>query len=437
MRRGTFILLFLCFLALSCSDKHPEPGPVELFGEDWFGKFQDPESGVISYYLKSEGIGKDNSQSLYFHGCEFSNDERFLIARCSENETRVRNGETVQSMYGLILDLKTRKKYTFPDKSGGYPWLDPVEDKLYYCVRAPGNDMTWAKFYRRDLLVDPSLDIPLADFPQEIIVPGSFHPINRVINHVSLTRDRQKVFIDSWLRQGPAGGNRSDYFVWGLLDLYTGAFEEWGRSTENVTHGLLNPLHDDEALCAIDAYDGIDQQHHSRVDEEDGTCRRLQHVKKGYMKTIPPSIDNGATHEGWMPDGDHVYFCNNGINLTNVRTGEQQRVLKFNYKDGGQLWHCNPTRDARYWVFDDPHPDYYRGCRAKVHFWDSQTGRRIYIYSLRPAINDKDHQSNLHPDPHPHFVCNDKYIICTMAGDDLNLHVSITPVDQLIALTAN
>ena len=72
-----------------------------------------------------------------------------------------------------------------------------------------------------------------------------------------------------------------------------------------------------------------------------------------------------------------------------------------------------------------------------MRFLNTLTGKQAYIYNMRPAITTKDKPSTLHPDPHPHFVCNDKYIICTVAGDDGNLHLSITPVDQLIKMTSN
>ena len=416
---------------MSVSAQPVQPG--DLFAEDFFGRFEDPNSGVVSYYLKNEPLGNDNSQSVYFMGCEFTDDERFLMALCSTNETRVRNGEATQQRFNVILDLKHRKVYSFPNKSGGYPWLDPVEDKLYYCVRA--SDQASAQFFRRDLLVDPSRDIALASYPAAALEPNTSKPIARVLSHITLTSDKQKVFLDSWLKKG-SGTTRSDYFCWGLLDLYTGEWEEWGRSTvDHVTHGQINPLHDDEALCAIDYWDDAQGVRHNRTEEPDGTCRRLQHVKKNYLKTIPPSIDNGATHEGWAPDGDHVYFCNGGINLTNVRTGEKQRLLEV--KSKSHVWHCHPTRDMSAWTFDDDYPDYYRGCAAKVHFWNAQTGKRVLIYSSPLALNDKENASNLHPDPHPHFVCKDKYVICTMTGKDLNLHVSLTPVDQLKRLTEN
>lgn len=407
----------------------PSKTPDELFASDYFQRFTDPSSGVVSYYLKSEAIGKDNSQSVYFQGCEFSNDERFLFCMCSTNETKVREGKATQERYCLIIDLKTRRKYQFP-KSDNYPWLDPETDRLYYCVRA--KDQASAQFYRRDLLTAPALDVELAPFPAECIPQESPRPISRTLNHITLTSDRHKVFIDCWVKDK----DRKDYFIWGMLDLYSGAWDQWGVSeTENVTHGQVNPCHDDEALCAIDGWDDSQKVHHSLGKDPDGTTRRLQYVKRNFMKTIMPSDENGATHEGWTADGDWVYFCGHGINLRNVRTGEYKRVLLTDLSKE-QATHCHPTRDLKYWTFDDAYPDFYRGGRWKVHFLNTLTGKRVMIYSGRPAINDKDNLSTLHPDPHPHFVCGDKYIICTMAGDDLNLHLSITPVDQLIKMTS-
>ena len=54
----------------------------------------------------------------------------------------------------------------------------------------------------------------------------------------------------------------NDVFIQGLLDLYTGEWEEWGRNNSvHLTHGQLNPKRDDEALLAIDVWttgDGIE-----------------------------------------------------------------------------------------------------------------------------------------------------------------------------------
>ena len=443
--RITAILLFAAALVtVSCDKtsqlfpKAPEqvapqdegdvPMPDNIFTDDFFETFTDPESKVVSYYLKSEAIGKDNSQTVYFNGCEMTNDERFIYALTTTNEEKIRLKQTTQSQekHGIIIDLAKRKMYRVPSPHG-YPWLDPEEDVLYYCTLSP--DKTSATFYKRELLTDPTNVIKLASIPSTIVPTGVDRPISRVVSHVSLTSDKQKVLIDSWI---------ADQFYWGLLDLYTGAWEEWGHSPAvHMTHGVMNPRHDDEALLAVDGWDDRSGVHHPIAYDPDGTYPRIQYVKKGLSKTILPNPDtNDATHEGWTSDGDHVYWCSAGINVRSVRDGSYRKVLNT-IPGTDAATHCCPSKDSKYWTFDDNTPYYYRGCSWKVSFYNAVTGKRLLIYSARPQMNDASHESGLHPDPHPHFVCNDKYIVCTMVGDDLNMHWSITPVDQLIAKTSN
>ena len=416
--------------------------PDNIFADDIFQEFTDPGSGVVSYYLKSDVLKKDNSQSVYYTGCEMSNDERFIIATTSTNEEKVRRKddaavkellsgqETVQETHGVIIDLARRKVYTFPYSGGPYPYLDPETDVLYYAVRSA--DRTTATFYKRELKVNPTQVIRLADFPASIVPTGVNRPISRVLSHITLTSDKKKVFIDSWV---------ADQFYWGMLDLYSGAWEEWGHSTTtHITHGLVNPKHDDEALCAIDVWNDRQGGSHPIEYDPDGTNPRMQFVKKGERHTIQPAEDNGATHEGWTADGDHVYWCSGGIHVRNIRNGEYYRVLTTN-QSVEQATHCNPSRDLHYWTFDDCYPDFYRGCRWKVRFLNAENGKQVYIYNQMPAMTDVNHESAIHPDPHPHFVCNDKYIICTMYAPDpkaegfVNVHLSVTPVDQLIRMT--
>lgn len=60
------------------------PLPDNIFTDDFFVSFTDPVSGVVSYYLNSEAVGKDNTQTVYFNGCEMTNDERFIYALTSD-----------------------------------------------------------------------------------------------------------------------------------------------------------------------------------------------------------------------------------------------------------------------------------------------------------------------------------------------------------------
>ena len=388
-----------------------------LFANDFFHRVVD-ESGVTSYFIRSDVLPRSgsgywaNSQSVYFSGCEMTNDERFLIAMCSDNEFVPEYH--VPAKGARILDLEKRKVYNFYADAGCYPYVDPVEDKLYYC-RWNG---TTAKFYRRDLLDNPANEIYLNDFPQALLPTGGGRDQHRALSHVTITSDKQSVFIDTYI---------DNTYYWGLMNLYTAAWDEWGQSNSiSITHGQLNPKHDDEALCAVDTNVGYD---------ENGWYRRMQFVKRGSLQTIQPDPErNNASHEGWAADGDHVYFCSAGIHIRNIRTGDYRLVLRTN-PGVTQATHCNPSSDIKYWVYDDNSPDYYRGCRWKVSFLNEETGRQVFIHSHLPAIATADQPSTLHPDPHPHFVCNDKYIICTAAGSDKNLHLSITPVAQLITLT--
>ncbi len=403
------------------------PLPEDLFTDDFFEKFTDPESGVVSYYLKSDAIGKDNSQTVYFSGCEMTNDERFIYALTSTNEEKIRLKQTTepQEKHGIIIDLAKRKLYKVPSPHG-YPLLDPETDVYYYCTLTP--DKTSAVFYKRELKVDPTKAIKLASLPSSIIPTGVTKPISRVLSHVTLTSDKKKVFIDAWI---------ADQFYWGMLDLYTGEWDQWGHSTSvHITHGQVNPKHDDEALCAIDEWTDRAGSKHPVEYDPDGTFPRIQQVKRGVRTTIMPDTDNGATHEGWCSDGDRVYWCSGGIHTRNIRTGEHERILTCD-ASFEQATHCAPSTDMNYWTFDDTYPDFYRGSHWKVRFLNKLTDKQVYICTLRPAINDSSHESTLHPDPHPHFVCNNKYIVFTLPGDDLNLHWCITPVDQLIQMTSN
>ena len=423
-------------------EKHvaaPAGWKSHIFDDDLFYEYTDSTSGVVSYYLKSEALGFDNSQTLYFTGNEFTNDERFLVANVSMNEW---SGVT-QNRKGMVIDLATRRQYIFPSSSACYPYLDPETDQLYYCQSK--NNGSDAVFYRIDLLRNPEYAHELAHFPASIIPTGVSKPIKRTLNHITLTPDKRKVFIDPQI----SDGSTTTYY-WGLIDLYTGEWDMWGSSPYNYTHGQTSPVHEDEALMALDTSSSLMYADDGAY-EGKGTYKRMWFMKKNYMQLIQPdprtTTNNYASHEGWSADGDYVYWCSRGMHKRNIRTNEYTTVWD---RESSYLAasHCNPTVDMKYWTFDnnnspkrnDSSYSAYRGCPWDIHFYNTVTKKRIAIYSTRPAITDsKANESGLHPDPHPHFVCNDKYIVCTVAGGTdtprHNLHWSITPVAQLLEMS--
>lgn len=415
----------------------PEIDPDRfIFDTDLFEKHTDSSSGIVSYLLKS-GVGDwECSQSTYFVNRCMTNDERFIFFFGSNKDF-----SSDADRHGMILDLRTRKIYSVPNcHFGCCPYLDPVEDKLYY--GHVYDSKRKATFYRRDLLVDPAKDIKLADLPLSSIryttVSGS--PIKRLANHLTLTQDKKKVFLDMRLE---------DQFVYGLLDLYTGAWEEWGNEEINLTHGELNPVRDDIALMAIDKHNKLDKTEvkiqNVTVDGQE-VYPRLQLVTKGTREVMIPDMTRDkeqypggyASHERWDESGEYVYWCSGGICIRNVATDE--------FKKYTPTWasHCFFSKDREYVAYDDQSLDFYRGCRWRVAFYNIATDRMVYIHTMLPALATRTEMENstisnkmasLHPDPHPQFVCNDKYVISTAQRPDKTIRLSITPVDQLINAT--
>lgn len=409
----------------------PEQEPTFIFDTDLFEKHTDENSGVVSYLLKSGVGGWECSQSNYFVARSMTDDERFVFFYGS-NKSYSKDADR----NGMILDLKTRTVYPVPNcHFSCHPYLDPVEDKLYYGYVYSNKNR--ATIYRRDLLEDPSKDIKLADLPSSVTAgTTSGSPIKRLANHLTLTRDKSKVFLDMRI---------DDEFVYGLLDLKTAAWDEWGRADINLTHGQLNPVRDDIALMAIDSYTKLDGTKVNIEADPDGIFPRLQLVRKGHRERIMPDMTREdqpagyASHERWDESGEWIYWCSAGACIRNISNPS----LFHKY---APTWasHSFFSKERQYITYDDQSLDFYRGCRWRVAFYNIATNKYVYIHKLLPALVSKEEIQNttiankmasLHPDPHPQFVCNDKYIICTAQRPDKTIRLSITPVDQLIDLT--
>jgi hypothetical protein len=157
-------------------------------------------------------------------------------------------------------------------------------------------------------------------------------------------------------------------------------------------------------------------------------------VEPGGKRTLVPARDrNFASHEVWDDDGRGFSWCGRPGDYVyhhDLATGRQERWCGI-----AGARHNNVSPDNRYVVCDDAPERWWRGCKWRVAFWNRETGRGVWIYSTRPALMPREKQSRLHPDPHPHFVMNGRYVVCTANNADGHMDLYVTPVDQLVKMT--
>jgi len=419
-------LLIILVASMSCNKtglpakpEKPKEEEKETFSietSSLFRKYTDPESGVVSYLLKDTLLHTtfENSQSSYFNCKSMTEDGRFILYFSSYNEYK----HPDQSSYhhGNIIDLKTDKIYEIPNSSfNAIPYLDTKNDKLYYIY----NQKSAGSFYRRDLLDNPAKDIYLCAFPKEIYAGDR---IRRACTHLTLTSDKKKAFIDA--RSG-------NFFYLGMVELATGKFDLWEKIDTNLCHAQICRTNDDLVLCAIDRFTDVDGKTiHTIQNDPDGAYPRIQLMTKSGRKTIRSQVTNYATHENWNEQGDGIYFCPTGVRYHDLNTGTETLICPE------KAAHSFLSIDKKYVTCDCQKWGYYRGCPWAVYFWNIEKQKGVWIHTKTTAIApDAEHESGLHPDPHPQFVCGDKYIICTMGGEDGNMHLSITPVSQLKEMT--
>ncbi|MBI5819507.1 MAG: hypothetical protein HZA88_11025 [Verrucomicrobia bacterium] len=405
MKNCLLPLLLLPLLALSCNAA--EQGSTALktpATSKLFRKHVDPQSGVVSCILETRVA--ENQQSLYFTQKSMTEDGRFIVFNVSGGE----RGN--QKSFAMIDFLKDEVRPL--EISGSIPFLDTDTAMLYWFE--PGG------LYKMDLRAASRSPEKLCDIPPQIKAAGE--KVQGYATHLTLTSDRSKVFMDTRV---------DDRFIQGMLDIKTGQFEKWGEESVCVNHGQLNPVNDRLALCAHETRWTDTRKVEHRIQNINGVYPRLLLVEPNDKRRIIPPMNNYATHEYWAADGKGFYYCSHGkeygVIYYDLASSKQQRVAPIHAA------HATMTRDRRYFTYDYSVGPWYRGCSWQVGFYNAETKKEVFLYSVLPAYNTKENPSKLHPDPHPQFVCGDKYIICTINHGDGRMDLSVTPVAPLVEKT--
>ena len=384
-----------------------------------FEKVTDPVSGVVSYSLKY-GERDDNRQSIYFTAKSITDDGRYLVFWYTKgNETKGIEGVRMT----MVADIETGKVVPVaPRDDMVIPFVETKKNYLVY--GSPAADGFW-----RVDFADPEHPAKLCGRPKAL--DGYGEP-RRYYTHLTLSRDRKKAFLDAAIKSDngfhtPAKLGYKERFVQGMLDLETGDFDFWGETPFCCNHGQLNPARDDLAMAA---WEYCWKAEGRKFQKEHGVYPRMWFFEKGRRNVVKPRV-NHASHEMWDDDGKGHYWCGKGIWHRDLATG---KIECWSDKIAA---HANASPHSRYFVYDHAtNGQSWRGCGWIVTFLNRDTGRRVDIYSARPPLNPKNKPSVLHPDPHPHFVMNGRYVVSTACNADGHMDLYVTPVDQLVAMTA-
>ena len=389
-----------------------------------FVKHVDPQTGIVSYLIKP-GLLAFNQQSIYFTAQSMTDDGRFLVFDVAPDEFAVPNTST-RTRKKAIVDFLKDEAIVLEGIGGVIPYLDVKRDQLWW-VDKDG-------VHRRDFLEDPRKDNVVWPLPPELVWKDDD---TRYGTHITLTPDHKRIFIDA--RTGPTEKE-------GCLNLENGKWEEWGRARFCCNHGQINPVDDTLALCAMEFGWNLTFDEVTPEDLKQGQAApfaslvrrphdhiypRLWLFRNGEHWMVRSKITNGATHENFAADGKGFYWCTGGVCYHDLATGREWRINPCGSA------HSFMTADNKYITFDCHWGKWWRGCGWTIGFWNRDTHRAVYIHSHNPIIAQQDNQSRLHPDPHPQFVCNDRYVVCTMGDDQRRLNVSVTPVADLIARTSD
>lgn len=426
MRISVGVLAGACLLG--CASPAPEMKTPET--SRLFERFTDPQSGVVSYLLKP-GLVAWQQQTLYYCIKSMTDDGRFLVFDVYDGKDEVRDKEALSRREFAVVDFLKDEVIRLGPSTGGkhpFPYLDVRNDVLYYFDR--GSETLRC----RRLLEDPLKEVVLCDLPKEILAIGR---VRGWATHMTMNADCSKVFIEA--RITPKEGPKKDRRIQGILEVKTGKWTQWSEVDFPANHAALNPVHDDLAYFGWGNYLKMYSERRAaakkRGEPFDEPFLSMNFVNpKGEVRRFAPEAIRHATHQTWSEDGTYLYWCSRntaerkyGVYAIDPWTMRQRCVAPV------RAMHAIVSGDNRYIVFDWPHEPLGRGSGWETAFYDTVTKKQVYIHSDRPWMADiaKGELSNLHPDAHPQFVMDARYVVATFNTDDHRMTVSVTPTDQL------
>lgn len=367
----------------------------DLSKHPFFEKWQDPESGVVSYVLK-ERVAPVQFP-FYFTNPSVSPDGEYLWFYAAFPPC-------VQRFLAYVrLNPEKPEIKLFPQAifSGASPMVAPDSSGVYFT-----NDKNLC-------FIDVAGNVRVvASIPDDYI---GFRYLYRNSTHLSLSCDGEWFLTD---------GEVGDVTFIALFHAKTGEFKLLHEFPFRHNHAAFSPVNPKQFVCPKDW----------RRNYTTGKYEWMEHrlwvmdIDQTYYRPLCPDFWEGHTgntaHEWWSNDGKICYVdYDNGVFEVDPDTREQKHIWKRPLCHA----HCNGDKtlfcgDQTPYIWNVERP-------LELLFYNQPEDKETHIVSAMPPPPRP--RAPYHLDPHPHFS-PDGSLIIYMTTVRNEIDVAVTPVDQLI-----
>ena len=371
---------------------------LDLKNHPYFTEYNDPESGVVSYFLKEKVA--EMQQHFYFSECSLTDDGKYLWIRCIN--------PPAQFVHLAVVSMDPANPFirAFPGAGcmGGCPNIIPgTHDVLYGdfgCMWriTPEGKMTKVLSLGQDILKNRE--------------PG------HMSTHSSISCDGKLVVLDFHV-----GGK---WYV-GTGNLETGEIKVLNNFGRCYDHTQFSPVDPELFLLDQDWWRDRDTGEYFCIDNR----MWLMDIHGTYFEPLIPNSwywrdGTEYAHDFWSQDGRICWVdYKTGAYECDIETREVNHVWKR------PMCHTH-TIDRKIWVADET-PYAWRERPCKTLFYDRETNKEIEIFSGNPCPK-VERTGAYHLDPHPSFTKDEAFVISTTTLLDGSADVAITPVKPLLEL---
>lgn len=360
----------------------------DLGRHPYFERWEDPESGIVSYLLKERVA--PIQQTFYFTNSSVSRDENWLWFYAGFPPNR-------QQMLGCVsLDPDRPSIRCFPQAGfvPASPMVAPDGDAAYFCM---GNSV-----YK--ITLDGKVDV-VCTLRRDYV---RYRHLGRLATHLTLSADGKYFLLD---------GDLGNFWWIGIGDIATGEIKVLKEFCSHHDHAQFSPTDPDLFLIPEDHWNDKITGQRFHIDHR----LWLMNVQQTRYEPVSGSDwyghNSNVTHEWWSKDGRVCWVdYSRGAFECDAYTLKQTHVWKRS------LCHAHCSSDRRYWCADE-NPYKWATQPVQIIHYDRQTGREQAIvtampqpivaenlYRLEPPYCSRD---TYHLDPHPHFSPRDNWVVYT------------------------